>query len=51
VRVATHCASASYKLAIKDISNKLVFWTGLTLLNGFSFLVIFSFFSFGRAAD
>jgi len=26
-----------------------LYWTGLTLLNGFSFLVIFSFFIFGRA--
>jgi len=26
-------------------------WTGLTLLNGFSFLVIFFFFILGRAVD
>jgi len=26
-------------------------WTGLTLLNGFSFLVIFSFLFLGRAVD
>ena len=28
-----------------------LYWTGLTLLNGFSFLVIFSFFIMGRAVD
>jgi len=28
-----------------------LYWTGLTLLNGFSFLVNFFFFSLGRAVD
>jgi len=28
-----------------------LYWTGLTLLNGFSFLVIFFFFILGRAVD
>ena len=28
-----------------------LYWTGLTLLNGFSFLVIFLFFILGRAID
>ena len=34
-----------------EVTGLTLLWTGYTLLNGFSFLVIFFFFILGRAVD